>query len=418
MMANRTLRQVITLGVIVGTMVFLSAPDLLGKEKGKLFDRKTQTKLESLVEHTMKETEVPGVIAGVWTPGGKWIRAKGLADLKTKREIRVTDLFRIGSTTKPFTATLILQLADEGKFRLDDTIDRFDFGIKIPDSDKMTIRHLLNHTSGLFDFDEDEKFFIPYIKNLTRKWTTKDLLEISLSHPRYGAPGEKHHYSNTNFVLLSLMIEQMTGNRLDKEMTPRIFKPLGLKNTYLPGGTGIKGMHTHGYMKTKDGKFLDTTSQDLSWKWAQGGIISDLEDLRIWTRALGKGKLISPAMYKESFKWVYPESKVNPLDQKYGLGIGVMGDWVGHTGGEPGYMNYSYYNPVEDSIIIVSFNKMSICDLTKESMELFNQEMLAYAKLFVDISKTVLPRTFPDVDTDQVFEKIKQLMKGKEDNSK
>jgi hypothetical protein len=140
--------------------------------------------------------------------------------------------------------------------------------------------------------------------------------------------------------------------------------------------------------------------------------------LRIWTRALGKGTLISPAMHKESFKWVYPESKYNPLDQKYGLGIGALGDWVGHSGGEPGYLNYSCYNPVEDSIVIVFFNKLSICDLTRESMELFNRELLAHTKLFVDISKTVLPRTFPDVDTDQVFEKIKQLMKGKEGNSR
>jgi len=418
MMTAKIVKQIMIFVVISGLIVFLSIPDLFGKEKGKSFDRKTQTKLESLVDHTMKEIEVPGVIVGVWTPEGQWIRAKGFADLKTKRKMKPTDLFRIGSTTKPFTATVILQLADEGKLRLDDTIDRFDFGIKIPDSDKITIRHLLNHTSGLFDFDEDEKFFNAYIKNLAKKWTSKELLEIALSYPRYGLPGEKFHYSNTNFVLLSLMIEQITGNRLDKEMTKRIIKPLGLKNTYLPEGTGIKGMHTHGYMKTKEGKFLDTTSQDLSWKWAQGGIISDLEDLKIWTRALGKGKLISPAMHKESFKWVYPESKVNPLDQKYGLGIGVMGDWVGHTGGEPGYMNYSYYNPVEDSIIIISFNKLSICDLTKESMELFNREMLAYAKLFVNISKTILPKTFPDVDTDQVFEKIKRIMQGEKLNKK
>jgi D-alanyl-D-alanine carboxypeptidase len=160
--------------VISGLIVFLSTPHLFGKEKRKSFDRKTQTKLESLVDNTMKEIEVPGVIVGVWTPGRQWIKAKGFGDLKTKRKIKVTDLFRIGSTTKPFTATVILQMADEGKFRLDDTIDRFDFGIKIPDSDKITIRHLLNHTSGLFEFDEDEKFFIPYIKNLTRKWTTKE----------------------------------------------------------------------------------------------------------------------------------------------------------------------------------------------------------------------------------------------------
>jgi len=418
MMTDKIVKQIMIFVVISGLIVFLSTPDLFGNDAKKRFDRKTQEKLESLADHTMKEMEVPGVIVGVWTPEGYWVEAKGFADLKTKRKMKPTDRFRIGSTTKTFTATVILQLVDEGKFRLDNTIDRFDFGIKIPESSKITIRQLLNHTSGLCEFDEDEKFFNTYINNLAKKWTSKELLEIALSYPRYGAPGEKHHYSNTNFVLLGLIIEQSTGNRLDREMERRLFRPLKLRNTYLPEGTGIKGMHTHGYMKTKDGKFLDTTPQDLSWKWAQGGIISNLEDLRIWTRALGKGKLISPAMHKESFKWVYPESKVNPLDQKYGLGIGVMGDWVGHTGGEPGYMNYSYYNPVEDSIIIISFNKMSICDLTKESMELFNREMLTYAKLFVDISKTVLPRTFPDVDTDQVFEKIRQLMRGKEGNSK
>ena len=417
-MANRTLRQVITIGVIVGTIVFLSTPDLFGKEKGKAFDRKTQEKLESLVDHTMKEMEVPGVIVGVWTPEGQWIRAKGFADLKTKRKMKPTDHFRIGSTTKTFTATVILQLVDEGKFRLDDTIDRFDFGINIPESNKITIRQLLNHTSGLCEFDEDEKFFNTYINNLAKKWTSKELLEIALSYPRYGAPGERHHYSNTNFVLLGLIIEQSTGNRLDREMEKRLFRPLKLRNTYLPEGTGIKGVYAHGYMKTKSGKFLDTTAQDLSWKWAQGGIISDLEDLRIWTRALGKGTLISPAMHKESFKWVYPESEVNPLDQKYGLGIGVMGDWVGHTGGEPGYINFSYYNPVEKATIIVSFNRLSVTGLSKESMELFHREMLTYGKLFVDISKMVLPRTFPGIDTDQVFGKAMQQMEEKEGNPK
>jgi len=413
MIANKTIRQALIMAGIVGIVGFLFGPDVFCKEKVKPFDRKTQEKLESLVDHTMKEMEVPGVIVGVWTPEEYWVKAKGFADLKTKRKMKPTDHFRIGSTTKTFTATVILQLVDEGKFRLDDTIDRFDFGINTPESNKITIRQLLNHTSGLSEFDEDEKFFNTYINNLAKKWTSKELLEIALSYPRYGAPGEKHHYSNTNFVLLGLIIEQSTGNRLDREMEKRLFRPLKLRNTYLPEGTGIKGVHAHGYMKTKSGEFLDTTAQDLSWKWAQGGIISTLEDLRIWTRALGEGELISPAMHKESFKWVYPESKVNPLDQKYGLGIGVMGDWVGHTGGEPGYINFSYYNPVEKATIIVSFNRLSVTGLSKESMELFHREMLAYGKLFVDISKTVLPKTFPDVDTDQVFEKIKQLMKGK-----
>lgn len=236
--------------------------------------------------------------------------------------------------------------------------------------------------------------------------------------PVTGRRGEKHHYSNTNFVLLGLIIEQSTGNRLDREMEKRLYRPLKLRNTYLPEGTGIKGAHAHGYMKMKSGEFLDTTAQDLSWKWAQGGIISNLEDLRIWTRALGKGTLISPAMHKESFKGVYPESKYNPLDQKYALGIGVMGDWAGHTGGEPGYINFSYHNPVEKATIILLFNRLSVTGLDKESMEAFNREMLAFAKLFVDISKTVLPRTFPGIDTDQVFGKIQQQMKGKEGNSK
>jgi D-alanyl-D-alanine carboxypeptidase len=418
-MTNKILKQIMILVVISGLIVFHSTPHLFAVEKGKSFDRKTQARLESLVDNTMKETEVPGVIAGVWTPEGQWIRAKGFADLKTKRKMKPTDRFRIGSTTKTFTATVILQLVDKGKFRLDDTIDRFDFGINIPESNKITIRQLLNHTSGLCEFDENEEFFNRYINNLAKKWTSKELLEIALSYPRYGAPGEKHHYSNTNFLLLGLIIEQCARNRLDREMEKRLFRPLKLKNTYLPEGTGIKGLYVHGYMKTKSGKFLDTTAQDLSWKWAQGGIISTLGDLRIWTRALGEGELMSPAMHKELVKWVYPEMKENPLGTKYGLGTEVMGgDWMGHTGGEPGYINFSYYNPVKRATIILSFNKLSVSGLDRESMKVFNLETLAYEKLFIDISKTVLPRTFPDVDTDQVFEKIRQLMRGKEENSK
>jgi D-alanyl-D-alanine carboxypeptidase len=407
---RRILKQIRFAQAIIACLLsFVFFNNAFADTSSKPFEQKTQKKLESFVTQALKETGSPGIIAGVWTPKGYWIRGEGFADLKTKRIIEPSDLFRIGSTTKPFTATIVLQLVDEGKLKLDDKISEFNFGVKIPGADKISIRHLLNHTSGLFGFDDDEEFFKEYLNNLTEVWPTKKLIKIALSHPRYNAPGKEFHYSNTNYLLLSMIVEQVTGNKFNIEMNNRIFEPLGMKDTYLPKGSKIKGRHVHGYMKTKDGHFRDSTKQNLSWKWAQGGIISNIGDLRTWTEALGRGTLLKPATQKERLKWVYDHKvKYNPLNTRYGLGIASLGagDWIGHTGGEPGYLNFAYYSPREDATIIIFFNTLSIHDASEEGQKPLVRAILCGNKLFVNVAKTVLPESFENIDVDKMFSNI------------
>lgn len=314
-------------------------------------------KIDALTDSIMANTNLPGMIVSVVCGDFKYEKAKGYADLANTKPMTLDKLFRIGSVTKTFTNTILLQLVDEGKLSLDDPINKFfpDF----PNRQNITVRMLTNMTSGIYNYSESNAFEDSMTAYPLHKYTPQDLVNSALGHPPYFDPGTGFHYSNTNTIMIGIIIEKLTGNTLQDETIKRIITPLGLKNTTIPSSNLMPGDYSHGY--TENGDSLIPPLPDLSekydpsWAGAAGDIISDIQDLKVYVKALGKGTMISPKMQSERLQWV----KVND-EFSYGIGIFKTRDsFIGHNGGYPGYTNITIYSPEKDCSIIVFYNTQS-----------------------------------------------------------
>jgi D-alanyl-D-alanine carboxypeptidase len=198
-----------------------------GSNGRQLFSQDIQDKLNIAVDAKMAEFGVPGAIVGVWVPGkGEWISCKGAGDIKTGTRPTIYDHVRIASLTKTFTATVILQLAHEQQLTLADTLSMHDLGITVPNSDKITIRNLLNMTSGLFNYTNDGSFWSKFLADPTAVWTPKQLVAMSIAHGVITPPGQSYEYNNTNYILLGMIIEKLTGNTAGAEIKSRIIDKL------------------------------------------------------------------------------------------------------------------------------------------------------------------------------------------------
>ncbi|NUS13532.1 MAG: beta-lactamase family protein, partial [Streptomyces sp.] len=209
----------------------------------------------------------PGAIAQLDDHGRVEGAAMGVADRRSRRTISTADRFRIGSVTKTFTAVVLLQLADEGKLRLDAPVDRYLPGL-LPDR-TITVREILGHRSGLYDYTNTMfAKTVPGFQEVRSKvFTYRELVKRSLWHPRTSAPGA-FSYSNTNFVVAGMLIEKLTGHSVRTEYENRIFKPLKLRDTfYVHPGTQIPGRHARGYLAPdeRNAPLVDATEQTMSW---------------------------------------------------------------------------------------------------------------------------------------------------------
>ena len=319
------------------------------------FTTELQAEMTSFLSEKMAQYTIPGAVVGIWVPGrGTWVKAKGKADIEADTEMGLSRTFRIGSITKTFTVTIILQLVDEGLLSLDDTLDGF--VPWVPNSAKITIRQLCSNTSGIVNYGEDSALNQEYIQSgFLAHYTPEELVQVAIGHEPYFPPGKGFHYSNTNFVLLGMIIEQITGNTLETALESMIFSPLNLRHTSFPirYSTHMTGHYSHGYLYV-DGILTDYTVTDHSIQWGAGGIISDLADLKTWAEALGEGLLISPRMQAERLKWS-PYS-VNGIF-KYGLGIFYLGDFIGHDGGCIGFNAALFYLPSRKATFIILLNQ-------------------------------------------------------------
>ncbi|MEY2535109.1 MAG: D-alanyl-D-alanine carboxypeptidase [bacterium] len=283
---------------------------------------------------------VPGVIVLVRDGPRTVSVAGGSARLKPRAPMRVDDRFRIASLTKTYVATVVLQLAGEGRLSLHDTVERWLPGM-VPNGQHITLRHLLNHHSGLFDYFNDLQVLQPYLEgDLSRTWTPEQLVAISVAHPPVFAPGARppafptgrnEAYSNTNYILLGLVVQKVTGRPVGTELGRRIFEPLALRATSFPTGQRIPGRHAHGYFFASPGKPVDATATSPTHSWAAGAIVSTAADVARFYRALLSGRLLRPALLRS----------MQTVTDGYGLGIGPRPGtcrvrW-GHEGEVAGY---------------------------------------------------------------------------------
>lgn len=295
---------------------------------------------------------IPGMIVSYVCGDYKWEKAKGYSDLEKKTPMSLENTYRIGSVTKTFTISVLLQLVDEGKLSLDDKLSKF--FPEIPNSENITIKMLADMRSGLYNYSESDIFEDSLENRPSKKWTDDELISLAMKFPPYFPPDSNFHYSNTNTILIGKIIEKLTGNSWQGEIKKRIIDPLGLKNTQTANGTEMFGNYSHGYMQLDSAspKLTDvTTYYDVTWASAAGDIISDIHDIKIYLRALGGGKFYSAKMQEARKQWAITHGNL-----KYGLGMFSVDGFLGHNGGIPGFTNFSAYSPERNCSIIVMYN--------------------------------------------------------------
>ncbi|MGW2105570.1 serine hydrolase domain-containing protein [Streptomyces sp. NPDC001948] len=264
----------------------------------------------------------------------------GVADLATGSKVPRDGQVRIGSNTKTFVAVVVLQLVAEGRIGLDASVDTYLPGLvrgKGIDGRRITVRQLLQHTSGLPDYSN-------YLGDDVRYYAPRELLATALRHPADFAPGTSWKYSNTNYVLAGLIVQKVTGRPLAEEIDRRVIKRIGLRHTYFPapGDATIREPHPHGYYRESvDAPLRDITEIDPSWGWAAGQMISTDSDLDRFFTALLAGRLLPPPQLARMRSTVPAEATFGP-GARYGLGLvsrplpcGGL-SW-GHGGSFPGY---------------------------------------------------------------------------------
>jgi D-alanyl-D-alanine carboxypeptidase len=288
---------------------------------------------------------VPGAVLVV-RDGNRTIRlASGYGALAGRVPARPNDRFRIGSVTKTFVSTVVLQLVGEGKLSLDDTVEQVLPG-KLRGGSGVTVQQLLQHTSGLHDYLADPRIFRPYLAgNVRYVWTPQKLLAVANAHTPNFQPGAKWEYSNTNYLVLGLIVEEVTGNPLASELQRRVFERAGLRSTTFDMQPMIAGRHMHGYYPIRK-RLTDFSALSPTAAWAAGAITATAEDVARFYRALLQGRLLSPALLQTMQATVPTGSPTND----YGLGLwrtatmaisntpfscgpawGHNGDWIGYN---------------------------------------------------------------------------------------
>jgi D-alanyl-D-alanine carboxypeptidase len=283
----------------------------------------------------------PGVY-GLVTEAGRpvFAGAAGVADLERPRPIRAADRFRIGSVTKLYVATLVLQVVADGLLELDDTVEDRLPGL-VPDADRLTVETLLRLRSGLPDY-LPQLFGDPPtdLSALDQYWSPEQLVAAALAGSDRLPADTEYRYCNTDYILLGLLIEQATGERVDAQMWQRIVKPLGLTGTTLPTvDPYLRGPHAKGYLRTAaDAPYVELTTMTPSEAWTAGAIVATASDVAAFLDGLFGGALLPPeylARMTEPTHW---------LDEHRGRGLGVvrldLADGklaYGHQGGVPGF---------------------------------------------------------------------------------
>ena len=303
----------------------------------------TRQALDALV----RDDGFPAALAAVTDAKGRERDlTAGVADLDTGARVPVDGQVRIGSSSKTYTAVVVLQLVAEGAIDLDETVEAYLPGLVRGDGidgHDISVRQLLNHTSGLPEYTNDLGDFV---ERATWYRSPRDLLDVALALPRSSAPGEGWSYSNTNYVLAGLIVEKVTHRPLEEAITQRIIEPLGLTDTYVPGRgeTTIRGEHPRGYHSTVfpgGGDLVDLTELDPSFGWAAGEIVATPSDVNRFFLALLDGKLLAPAQLEQMRQTVAPDEGDFIPGAEYGLGLVkftlTCGTAWGHGGDIPGY---------------------------------------------------------------------------------
>jgi len=321
------------------------------------FAIRVQLEMDAVLRKEFAAYESHGTMVGVWSgDGGEWVGNLGVANPDTGAPYAFDTHQRIGSNTKTFTATMILQLVDQGLLSLDDTIDQWFEGVTY--GDQITVRMLLDMTSGITSYTLDPTWQAEFFAEPNRIWQPQELVEVAIALPPSFAPGQGWEYSNSNYVMLGLIIEAVTGEDVRAVLQELILDPLGLTQTSFPAldDDTIPEPYARGDTQQgqPDGVTVDTTNWDPSWAYTAGSMISTVEDLRIWARVVATGELLTPETQTERVTWLTSPPPLSP-EKAFGLGITYEVGWLGFEGELPGYNTGVWHRlDIDATIIIVS----------------------------------------------------------------
>lgn len=323
--------------------------------------RTTDARLDKAIADVRKQASIPGVVVGVWMPGkGCYVRATGVADTATRKPMRTDFYSRIGSETKTFTVTALLKLVDDHRIGLDDPISKYVRGV--PNGRHITLRQLAEMRSGLFPYTADPDFINALLSDPTRSFTPQQDLAYGFKHKNTFAPGTQFQYSNTNLILLGLVIEKVARTSAVDFIDKQVLHPAHLHHTLLPSNAWFPKPHAHGYTnQTLNGEVTDSTNWNPSWGWTAGAMISNLHDLRHWAKVVATGELLSPKTQAQRLKTLptgFP-------GLSYGLGIFNANGWIGHNGSIPGYESVTVYLPSKKATLVILINT----DITYQGQE-------------------------------------------------
>lgn len=319
------------------------------------------------VINQMVNKGVAGAMMAVYKPAsGMWLGAAGKSDLKNNVPMQACNISRMGSTIKLFTAVVTMMLYDEHKINLDEKISAYlhgDYIGKLTNCGRATIRQLLQHSSGIYNYIQNPAFQTASLNDLTKIWQPEELLSYAYNKNAYFQVGADVRYSNTNYILLGFLIEQIEGKPLHQVFEQRIFQPLGMNKSLFAAKDPVPQNIVRGYIDLYSNGQLTESTQFSGWDYhtADGGLISNPYDMAVFFQKLIKGEIISPSLLNEMLTWKIPlEQDDDFFPVEYGLGIFKMktpaGDVYYHSGDAIGYYANMMYIPATETVVVYSVN--------------------------------------------------------------
>lgn len=339
----------------------------------KILDVQTQQALHYMMDTMTTNRGIPGAIVMVQKSGFEpWFTSVGYRNVETKDTLLPTHRFLVGSISKTFVGAVILQLIQEGKIGLDDKlVDHLDavtlnpavYDTSMYKLSDITIRQLLNHTSGMGNYLN--QYFVPWaFENRTSSISRDALIDSLNSDGLYFEPGSDVQYSNSAYITLGLLAEKVTGKTIEDLVKDKYIDPMGLSNSYFPSTISETSAwlddNTHGYAIYLDGNQHDVTDFDPSYTWAAGAVVSNAEDLLVHLKEMLSGsKMLNAEIQAERLK--FEETEMHGYGKAgFGLAIAEIGDlYRGHSGGWIGYNTNIYYRKDKDAYIITFVNRYS-----------------------------------------------------------
>ena len=337
---GRSIRRNLALAAIVAGTLSTSVPGASAADDQALLRRDADA---------ITALGVTGVQARLSGPYDRSVTS-GVADLTTRRPVSPYGYFRIASVTKTFVATVILQLAGEGRLSLDDTVERWLPGVVSGngnDGHAITLRQLLQHTSGIHDDYPDYTSAEDFYQHRYDTYTPEQVVARAMSHRPDFQPGERWSYSNTGYVLLGMVIQRVTGHPWHEEVRDRIARPLGLRHTFWPGTSPtLPRPHASSYQRFQPGEPLVDVTEQVSMVNGEAGLISTTADLNRFFRALLGGRLLRPAQLAQMKRTIRVGEEFEPLMPGARDGLGLFsrplscgGRYWGHEGGDSGWIS-------------------------------------------------------------------------------